>query len=182
MKFSQAWLLGELTAPSISTKELSQQLTALGLEVDSIDPVAGEFSKVVVGEVADVSAHPDAKKLQCCRVNVGGTELLDIVCGAKNVRAGLKVAVAMVGAKLPGDLVIKEAKLRGAPSFGMLCSDKKWDGAYINAVKPYSNVYSTTFSDYLGESGLLHVDGKETPVSPITVTISRTGVLNSPNK
>ncbi|MDX1676846.1 phenylalanine--tRNA ligase subunit beta [Arsukibacterium sp.] len=121
MKFSEAWLR-QWVNPAIDTASLSEQLSMAGLEVDSIAPVAGVFSGVVVGEVVACSPHPDADKLQITQVNIGQPELLDIVCGAKNCRKGLKVAVAKVGAVLPGDFVIKKAKLRGQPSNGMLCS------------------------------------------------------------
>lgn len=121
MKFSEQWLR-EWVNPAISTNELSEQLSMAGLEVDDVSPVAETFSGVVVGEVVECGQHPDADKLQVTKVNVGGDELLDIVCGAPNCRLGIKVAVAMVGAVLPGNFKIKKAKLRGQPSFGMLCS------------------------------------------------------------
>lgn len=121
MKFSEAWLR-EWVNPAIDTNTLSEQLSMAGLEVDGIEKIAGDFSGVVVGEVVECGPHPDADKLQVTKVNVGADELLDIVCGAKNCRKGLKVAVATVGAVLPGDFVIKKAKLRGQPSHGMLCS------------------------------------------------------------
>ncbi|MCG9756728.1 phenylalanine--tRNA ligase subunit beta [Shewanella insulae] len=121
MKFSESWLR-EWVNPSISRDDLSHQITMAGLEVDGVDPVAGEFSGVVVGEVVECGQHPDADKLRVTKINVGQDELIDIVCGAPNCRQGLKVAVAMVGAVLPGDFKIKKAKLRGQPSFGMLCS------------------------------------------------------------
>ncbi|WP_144207068.1 phenylalanine--tRNA ligase subunit beta [Shewanella donghaensis] len=121
MKFSESWLR-EWVNPSVSREELSHQITMAGLEVDGVDPVAAEFSGVIVGEVVECGQHPDADKLQVTKINVGSDELIDIVCGAPNCRLGLKVAVAMVGAVLPGDFKIKKAKLRGQPSFGMLCS------------------------------------------------------------
>ncbi|MBU3005248.1 phenylalanine--tRNA ligase subunit beta [Paraglaciecola arctica] len=121
MKFSEKWLR-EWVNPSVSTDELSEQLSMAGLEVDGVEAVAGEFSGVVVGEVVECGQHPDADKLQVTKVNVGDEALLDIVCGAPNCRQGLKVAVAKVGAVLPGNFKIKKAKLRGQPSFGMLCS------------------------------------------------------------
>jgi phenylalanyl-tRNA synthetase beta chain len=93
-----------------------------GLEVDGVEPVSGAFNGVVVGEVVECGQHPNADKLRVTKVNVGGERLLDIVCGAPNCRQGLKVAVATVGAVLPGDFKIKAAKLRGEPSEGMLCS------------------------------------------------------------
>jgi phenylalanyl-tRNA synthetase beta chain len=93
-----------------------------GLEVDSVEPVAGAFDGVVVGEVLSREQHPDADKLSVCKVNADQDEELQIVCGAANVAAGMKVPVALVGAKLPGDFKIKKAKLRGVQSLGMICS------------------------------------------------------------
>ncbi|HFQ13953.1 MAG TPA: phenylalanine--tRNA ligase subunit beta [Gammaproteobacteria bacterium] len=124
MKFSEKWLR-EWVNPDIDTETLAHQLTMAGLEVDAIEPVAAEFEKVVVAEVLAVEAHPDADKLRVCQVNAGGDEPLNIVCGAANVRAGLKVPAALVGAKLPGGLKIKKSKLRGVPSHGMLCSEQE---------------------------------------------------------
>ncbi|MDN4501430.1 phenylalanine--tRNA ligase subunit beta [Alteromonadaceae bacterium BrNp21-10] len=121
MKFSEKWLR-EWVNPTLSSEQLAHQITMAGLEVDGVEPVAGEFSGVVVGEVVECGQHPDADKLQVTKINVGSEEFIDIVCGAPNCRQGLKVAVAMVGAVLPGNFKIKKAKLRGQPSFGMLCS------------------------------------------------------------
>lgn len=108
-----------------SREQVIIDLTMLGLEVDGVEPVTGVFSNVVVGEVVECAQHPNADKLRVTKVNVGGPELLDIVCGAPNCRQGLKVCVAKVGAVLPGDFEIKAAKLRGEPSHGMLCSYKE---------------------------------------------------------
>lgn len=132
MKFSESWLR-EWVNPALSSDELAHQITMAGLEVDGVDPVAGEFSGVVIGEVVECGPHPDADKLQVTKISLGDYssatvekgELIDIVCGAKNCRKGLKVAVATVGAVLPGDFKIKKAKLRGVPSFGMLCSESE---------------------------------------------------------
>ncbi len=124
MKFSEHWLR-EWVNPAISTEQLSVQLTMAGLEVDAIEPVAPAFSKIVVGEVLEVVQHPDAERLKVCQVNIGEAQPLQIVCGAANVQAGLRVPAALVGARLPGGLEIKRAKLRGVESFGMLCSTKE---------------------------------------------------------
>ena len=107
MKFSEKWLR-EWVNPAIDTQALSEQLSMAGLEVDGVEPAAAEFTGVVVGEVVECGQHPDADKLRVTKVNVGGDELLDIVCGAPNCRQGLKVAVATVGAVLPGDFKIKK--------------------------------------------------------------------------
>ncbi len=124
MKISEAWLR-EYVSPAISTEELVSQLTMAGLEVDSVVPAGAAFSGVVIAEVLSTAQHPDADKLKVCSVNVGQAEALQIVCGASNVRPGLKVPAALIGAVLPGDFKIKPAKLRGVESSGMLCSEKE---------------------------------------------------------
>ena len=121
MKFSEKWLR-EWVNPSLSTNELTDLLTMGGMEVDSIAPAAPEFSGVVVAKIISAESHPDADKLQLCKVDFGGDEPVDIVCGAANAREGLITALATVGAVLPGGMKIKKAKLRGVPSFGMLSS------------------------------------------------------------
>ncbi|MFO8141842.1 MAG: phenylalanine--tRNA ligase subunit beta [Marinobacter sp.] len=123
MKFSEQWLR-EWVNPSIGSQQLMDQITMAGLEVDGFEPVAGEFTGVVVGEVLSVAPHPDADKLRVCQVS-DGTRTVQVVCGAPNVRAGLKVPFAVVGAVLPGNFKIKKAKLRGQPSEGMLCSESE---------------------------------------------------------
>src|SRR5574343_943172 len=105
MKFSESWLR-EWVNPALSTQELAEQISMAGLEVDGIDPVAGEFNGVVIGHVVECARHPEADKLQVTKVDIGAAELLDIVCGAANCRHGVKVVVATVGAVLPGDFKI----------------------------------------------------------------------------
>ncbi len=124
MQISEAWLR-EYVNPTISTEQLVEQLTMAGLEVDSVEPAAAKFSGVVVGEVLAMHQHPDADRLRVCKVDVGEAEPLQIVCGASNVRVGLKIPAALIGAVLPGDFKIKKSKLRGEDSFGMLCSEKE---------------------------------------------------------
>ncbi len=124
MKISESWLR-EWVDPAIETPQLVDQLTMAGLEVDGVEPVAPEFSGVVVGEIVEVAQHPDADKLWVCQVAGSGDQTLQVVCGAPNARAGLKVPFALVGAVLPGDLKIREAKLRGVESFGMLCAEQE---------------------------------------------------------
>lgn len=121
MKFSEQWLR-EWVNPDISTEELVSQITMAGLEVDGVELVAGEFSGVVVGEVISTEKHPDADKLSVCQVSAGD-DTFQVVCGAPNVRAGLKVPFATIGAILPGNFKIKKAKLRGVESQGMLCAE-----------------------------------------------------------
>ncbi|MDB9693890.1 phenylalanine--tRNA ligase subunit beta [Acinetobacter nosocomialis] len=126
MKISENWLRTWVN-PAIDSDTLSDQLTMLGLEVDELAPVAKPFTGVVVGEVLTVDQHPDADRLRVTTVNIGSGEPLQIVCGAPNVRAGMKAPVATIGAVLPGDFKIKKGKLRGVESQGMLCGASEID-------------------------------------------------------
>jgi phenylalanyl-tRNA synthetase beta chain len=124
VKITYQWLQ-DFTEVGVGPSELASQLTLAGLEVESVTPVAEPFSGVVVGEVLECRRHPNAEKLSVCRVTTDGSNSLQIICGASNVRAGLKVAVAQVGALLPDGVAIKRAKLRGLESEGMLCSARE---------------------------------------------------------
>lgn len=124
MKFSEQWLRS-LVNPSLDSEQLAHLLTMAGLEVEEQSPAAPPFSKVVVAEVLSLNKHENADRLNVCQVNVGLAEPIQIVCGASNVAAGLKVPCALVGAELPGDFKIRQAKVRGVESFGMLCSAKE---------------------------------------------------------
>ncbi|WP_374855344.1 phenylalanine--tRNA ligase subunit beta [Acinetobacter indicus] len=126
MKISENWLRTWVN-PAIDSEKLSDQLTMLGLEVDDLSPAAKPFTGVVVGEVLTVEQHPDADRLRVTMVNIGSGEPLQIVCGAPNVRAGMKAPVATIGAVLPGDFKIKKGKLRGVESQGMLCGASEID-------------------------------------------------------
>ncbi|NJD34575.1 MAG: phenylalanine--tRNA ligase subunit beta [Betaproteobacteria bacterium] len=123
MQFPESWLRA-LVNPPLSTDELCHLLTMAGLEVEERRSAGADFSGVVVAEVLSVEKHPDADKLKLCSVNVGESTPLQIVCGAPNVAAGMKVPCARGGAKLPG-IEIKRAKVRGIESFGMLCSARE---------------------------------------------------------
>ena len=120
MKISEHWLR-EWVNPSVTTDELVRCLTMAGLEVDSTEPAATAFTGVVVGEVLSTVKHPEADKLSVCEVS-DGSATFQVICGAPNVRPGLKVPFAKIGAKLAPDFQIKKAKLRGMESHGMLCS------------------------------------------------------------
>jgi phenylalanyl-tRNA synthetase beta chain len=124
MKFSEEWLR-KWVNPEVATEKLAEQLTLAGLEVDSLEPVAGEFMGVVVGKVLEAKQHPDADRLRVCQVDVGDQTPLNIVCGASNVSVGQKVPVAKINAILPGNFKIKKSKLRGVESEGMICSEKE---------------------------------------------------------
>lgn len=125
MRFTKQWMTEWLGQP-FETETLIRQLTMAGLEVDEVGGVAFDFSGVVVAEVTEVVQHPDADKLRVCQVN-DGESVYQVVCGAPNVRSGLKVPFARINAELGNDkdekpFRIKKAKLRGVESFGMLCS------------------------------------------------------------
>ncbi len=123
MQFSENWLRS-LVNTDLDSQALSHALTMAGLEVEEMQPVAAPFSKVVVAKILSAEKHPDADRLQVCSVDVGLAEPIQIVCGAANARAGLIAPCALVGAELPG-ISIKQAKVRGIESFGMMCSSKE---------------------------------------------------------
>ncbi|GCB01944.1 phenylalanyl-tRNA synthetase beta chain [Sulfuriferula multivorans] len=110
--------------PALDSAALSHLLTMAGLEVEALDPVAADFSGVVVGQVLSVAPHPDADRLRVCQVEAGTGNPLQIVCGAPNVAEGVRVPCALIGASLPG-FEIRKAKLRGIESQGMLCSARE---------------------------------------------------------
>ncbi len=129
MQFPESWLR-TFCNPDLSTQQLADLLTMAGLEVEELQPVAPHFTGVVVAQVLEVAKHPDADRLNVCKVDAGTGEVLQIVCGAPNVRPGIKVPCATVGAELPPGadgkpFVIKKGKLRGVESMGMLCSAKE---------------------------------------------------------
>ena len=124
MKVPYSWLADWVDIPW-DAAELGSRLTMAGLELDALEPAAPAFTAVIVAEIIAAERHPQADKLQVCRVSIGAAEPVQIVCGAANARAGLKSALAVVGAKLPGEVNIKAAKLRGIESQGMLASAKE---------------------------------------------------------
>ncbi|MBA59575.1 MAG: phenylalanine--tRNA ligase subunit beta [Gammaproteobacteria bacterium] len=122
MKFSEIWLR-EFVNPDIDTQTLTSQLTMAGLEVDEVSLPSTEIKNVFVSEIVSIAEHPDADNLRVCEV-FSGTENLQIVCGAKNIRVGMRVVLATVDAEL-SDRKIKKTKIRGTQSYGMLCSEKE---------------------------------------------------------
>ncbi|XHS78251.1 phenylalanine--tRNA ligase subunit beta [Burkholderiaceae bacterium UC74_6] len=129
MQFPESWLRS-FCDPKLNTQELAELLTMSGLEVEELRPVAPAFHGIVVAEILTAEQHPNADKLRVCTVNAGGAEPLQIVCGAPNARAGIKVPLATIGAELPpGEdgqpFKIGKGKLRGVESFGMLCSARE---------------------------------------------------------
>ena len=167
MKFSESWLR-QFVNPDLSSEALAELLTMAGLEVEERGPVAPPFNNVVVGHVLAVTKHPDADRLNVCEVDAGEATPRQIVCGASNVAVGLKVPCALPGAVLPGDFKIKEAKVRGVPSAGMLCAAvelgmaKESDGLMILAAdaKP-----GTSLRELLGLDDIC-IELKLTPNRP----------------
>src|ERR1700721_1544197 len=121
MKCSESWLR-EWVNPDLTLEALSNSLTMAGLEVEGLQSVADAFQGITIGQVITVSKHPEADRLQICEVDVGGASLLKIVCGASNVKVGMKAPVAFINAVLPNKSIITPAIIRGTPSQGMLCS------------------------------------------------------------
>lgn len=164
MKVSESWL-HEWVPVSLTTEELTEQLTIAGLEVDSVTPAAPPFEQIVVGEVISAMPHPNADKLRVCRVEVGEKLPLDIVCGAKNVRQGLKVAVAKIGCVMPSGMKIKAAKLRGSESQGMICSESELglaETSYGIMELPSDAPVGQSIRDYLGLDDVV-IDFEITP-------------------
>src|SRR5687768_2833436 len=124
MKFPESWLR-EHVSVAASRDELAATLTAIGLEVEGIEPIGAALEGVVVAQILSAERHPQADRLQVCQVAFGDGDPVQVVCGAPDARAGLKAPLATVGATLPGGLAIGAAKLRGVDSFGMLCSAKE---------------------------------------------------------
>ena len=183
MKISEKWLR-EWVNPALSIDDLVAQITMAGLEVDGIEPVAGEFSGVVVAEIIAIEAHPDADKLRICQVECGEAEPVQVVCGAANAALGLKAPFAKVGAVLPGDFKIKKAKLRGVPSFGMLCGaselgmEDQVDGLMV---LPADSTAGLDIRDYLSlDDNIIEIDLTPNRGDCLSVlgTAREIGVLN----
>lgn len=157
MQFSESWLRS-LVNPSLSSEELAHLLTMAGLEVEELTPVAPQFDKIVIAQVLSKDKHPDADRLNVLTVNVGLAEPLTIVCGAQNVSVGMKAPCALVGAKLPGigenqGIEIKQAKVRGVASFGMMCSAKE-----IGLAEESSGLLELSAEAIVGQSIRDHLD------------------------
>ncbi|HRY82083.1 MAG TPA: phenylalanine--tRNA ligase subunit beta [Candidatus Moranbacteria bacterium] len=120
MKYSYNWLR-ELSGTKLSSEKVAENLTMHSFELEGVEKIGGKFENIIVGKILEIRKHPNADKLQLTKIDIGSKKL-DIVCGAKNIEVGQKVPVALIGAKLPNGLVIREAEIRGEKSFGMLCA------------------------------------------------------------
>jgi phenylalanyl-tRNA synthetase beta chain len=151
MRISLQWLNDYIDIKDLTPEQLGHELTQLGLEVEGIERIEPLQGDVVVGQILKAEQHPNADKLRVCQVSVGSGEPLKIVCGAPNARNGIKVVVARIGAVLPGDFKIKESKIRGESSFGMLCSEQelKLSESHDGIIElPASAVLGTPIQDY----------------------------------
>ena len=158
MKISEKWLRTWVN-PSVSTEELVAMLTMAGLEVDGTESLGADLAGVLVGHIVKTSQHPEADKLKVCEVDVGSEENLQIICGAPNARESIKVAVAVIGCVLPGDFKIKKAKLRGVPSFGMLCSGKE-----LELSNEHDGIIELSNDAIIGQELIEHLGLKDTAI------------------
>lgn len=171
MKISLDWLRDYVDF-AVSSDELAARLTALGIEVEAVEDLAKKFDKIVVGEVLEVVPHPNADKLRLTKVTTGSGEPLGIVCGAPNVRVGLKVAVATIGADLGEGFVIKKSKIRGEASEGMLCSEKE-----LGLSEDHNGIWELP-SDYVVGTPIAQAMGKADVVFEIGITPNRADCLS----
>lgn len=171
MKISLDWLRDYVDI-TINTDELASRLTSLGIEVESVEDFAKKFDKIVVGEVHEVRPHPNADKLRLTKVSIGVGEMLPIVCGAPNVRVGLKVAVATIGADLGEGFVIKKSKIRGEISEGMLCSEKE-----LGLSDDHAGIWELP-NNYEVGAPLAKALGKEDTIFEIGITPNRSDCLS----
>ncbi len=171
MLLSLKWLR-EFVPYEGSTQELGDRLTMLGLELEEVVRPYEDIASIVVGHVVSCEDHPESDHLHVCKVDAGQGELLDIVCGAPNVATGQHVPVALVGSVLPGGLVIKKAKLRGQPSFGMICSERE-----LGLTEDHSGIMVLPENLPVGQR-LLDVLDLDTEVLDINVTPNRADCLS----
>ncbi|HET6512317.1 MAG TPA: phenylalanine--tRNA ligase subunit beta, partial [Candidatus Kapabacteria bacterium] len=171
MKISLNWL-SEYVDIQFTPKELDHRLTMLGIEVEGIEDFASKFDKIVVGEVLEVTPHPNADKLRLTRVSTGNGEPLRIVCGAPNVRQGMKVAVATIGADLGEGFVIKKSKIRGEVSEGMLCSERE-----LGLSEEHAGIWELP-SDLAVGVPLAQAIGKQDVIMEIGITPNRADCLS----
>ena len=152
MKISLAWLREFVDLPA-DAAAVALRLGAGGVEVAAVTPAIPAFTKVVVGQVKSLEKHPSADKLKVCQVDAGGGKTLQVVCGAPNVKAGMKAPLILPGGRLPDGTEIKQAELRGVASSGMLCSARELglsDEAAGLMALPDDAVPGTDFRIYLG--------------------------------
>lgn len=178
MLVSLKWLSQYVDISALSAEDLAEKITRSGIEVDSVIDRASGMDKVVVGHVVSKEKHPEADKLNVCQVNVGNEELQQIVCGAPNVDAGQNVIVALPGAKLPGGIKIKKAKLRGIESNGMICSLQELGVEGRVVPKAYAEGIYVLPADATPGSDALELLGLRDTVLELDLTPNRSDALS----
>jgi phenylalanyl-tRNA synthetase beta chain len=172
MKISVNWLGDYIDLTGVSVSQIVQALTDIGLEVEGVESSATLSEDIIVGEILSAVKHPNADQLQVCQVSLGQGDPLAIVCGAPNARKGIRVAVAQVGAVLPGDFKIKKSKIRGETSHGMLCSEKE-----LGLSEEHQGIIELPQDAPLGRS-LISVLGLSDTVLELKVTPNRSDCLS----
>src|SRR5579871_3465471 len=172
MKFSVAWLK-EFVAAKADATELAERLSFAGIEVAAVEPAVPAFQKVLVGKVEKLEPHPSADKLKVCQVDVGSGPLQQIVCGASNVRVGMKAPVILPGGSLPDGTAIKQAALRGVESHGMLCSAKE-----LGLSEEASGLMALPDDALLGEDLRAYLGGED-QVIEVEITPNRGDCLSA---
>ena len=170
MKVPYNWLK-EYIDIKLSLEEIAEKLTMSGLEVVDIKSPANKLDNIIVGEIKQIEKHPDADRLTVCKVDTS-KEILDVVCGAKNIKIGDRVPLALIGAKLPTGMHIKKSKIRGVTSYGMLCSKKE-----LGIGDEHQGIMILSKNERLGES-LENVLNLDEPVLDIEVTANRGDCLS----
>ena len=171
MKFSEKWLR-EIANPKVDSEELSYQLTMAGLEVDGITKACEKFDGLFISEVISIKKHPNADKLHICEVDCGEKELLTIVCGASNVKQGMRTVLAKVGAQLPNKPKLKSVQLKGVESHGMLCSASE-----IGLGDESAGIIELSSLDPIGKS-LNEIIGDDDNIIDISLTPNRGDCLS----
>ena len=166
MKFTLSWLKDYLDT-SADLYTLTDALTHLGLEVESVENPGASLREFVVAEILEASRHPDAEKLQVCKVKAAQGEL-QIVCGAPNARAGIKVALANIGTVIPTNgMEIKKSKIRGVESQDMLCSARE-----LGLGEDHAGIMELPLDAPIGES-IVEILGLNDPVIDLAITANR---------
>ena len=172
MKVSLKWLSDYVEVPS-DIKAFCDKLDLTGTGVEGVDKLGAAFDGVVVGYVETCEDHPDSDHMHVVKVNVGGDEPIQIVCGAPNIAAGIKVPVATIGAVLPGDFKIKKSKLRGVTSMGMCCSKRELgmgtdhEGIWV---LPEDALIGQSIADFMGLTDTV-LDLEITPNRPDSLSV-----------
>lgn len=178
MFVSYKWLQDYVDLTNVSAEELAEKITKSGIEVEGVEVFNKGISGVVVGHVLEREQHPNADKLSKCLVDIGAETPVQIICGAKNVAQGQKVAVATVGAVLPGDFKIKKAKLRGEESNGMICSLQELGIEGKLVPKEYSEGIFVFPADAEVGSDALELLNRDDQVLELSLTPNRADALS----